>query len=115
LRRFQRSYPSIRLRMFYSGNDVDERVLAGEADVGLTLEQGPELPRAAAVVYEPAGELDYLLITPPRHALLRRRTLDLRHIVEHPLVLGEPVAYSRRRVQEILHRYNLTGALRLAV
>lgn len=115
LRRFQRSYPSIRLRMFYSGNDVDERVLAGEADVGLTLEQGPERPRSAAAIYEPAGELDYLLITPPRHSLLRRRTLDLRHVVEHPLVLGEPVAYSRRRVQEILHRYNLTDAMRLAV
>jgi DNA-binding transcriptional LysR family regulator len=115
LRRYQRGYPSIRLRMVYTGNDVDQRILGGEVDVGLTLEQGPESPRSSAVVYEPAGELDYLLVTPPRHALLRRRSLDLRHIVEHPLVLGEPVAYSRRRVQEILHRYNLTYAMRLAV
>jgi DNA-binding transcriptional LysR family regulator len=115
LRRYQRAFPSIRLRMVYTGNDVDERILSGEVDVGLTLEQGPESPRSSAVVYEQAGELDYLLVTPPRHALLRRRALDLRHVVEHPLVLGEPVAYSRRRVQEILHRYNLTSALRLAV
>jgi DNA-binding transcriptional LysR family regulator len=115
LRRFQRVYPTVRLRMFYTGNDVDQRILSGEADVGLTLEQGPDSPRSPAVVYEPAGELDYLLVTPPRHALLRQRTLDLRQIVEHPLVLGEPVAYSRRRVQEILHRYNLTNAMRLAV
>lgn len=115
LRRYQRAFPSIRLRMVYTGNDVDQRILSGEVDVGLTLEQGPESPRSPAVVYEPAGELDYLLVTPPRHALLRRRALDLRHIVEHPLVLGEPVAYSRRRVQEILHRYDLTNALRLAV
>ena len=115
LRRFQRCHPPIQLRIFYSGNDVDQRVLAGEADVGLTLEQGPESPCSPAVIYEPAGELDYLLVTPPRHPLLRRRVLDLRHIVDHPLILGEPVAYSRRRVQEILHRYNLTHALRLAV
>jgi DNA-binding transcriptional LysR family regulator len=59
--------------------------------------------------------LDYLLVTPPKHPLLRPRVLDLDHIVEHPLVLGEPVAYSRRRVQEVLHRYDLTDKLQLAV
>jgi len=114
LRRFQRSHPTIRLRILYTGNDVDQRILGGEADVGLTLEQGPDSPCSSAVIYEPAGELDYLLVTPPKHPLLRHRDLELRHIVEYPLVLGEPVAYSRRRVQEILHRYDLTNALRLA-
>jgi DNA-binding transcriptional LysR family regulator len=115
LRQFQRSHPSIRLRMIYTGNDVEQRVLTGEADIGLTLEPGPDSPYSAAVVYEPAGELNYLLVTAPRHPLLKRRTLGLSHIVKHPLVLGESVAYSRRRVQEILHRYNLTNELRLAV
>ncbi len=115
LRRFQRSHPSVQLRISYTGNDVDQRVLSGEADIGLTLEQGPEERRSAAVVYEPAGELDYLLVMPPRHPLRQRRALELRHIVDYPLVLGEPVAYSRRRVQEILHRHNLTHELRLAV
>src|SRR5947208_3162166 len=44
LRRFQRGYPQIRLRAFYTGNDVDQRILSGEADVGLTLEPGPDIP-----------------------------------------------------------------------
>jgi DNA-binding transcriptional LysR family regulator len=115
LRHFQRSYPQLRLRILYTGNDVEQRVLDGEADVGLTLEPGPDVPCPSALIYEAAGEVDYLLVTPPRHPLLRQRALHLRHIVQHPLVLGEPVAYSRRRVQEILHRYNLTQELRVAV
>ena len=67
LRRFQRIHPSVQLRISYTGNDVDQRVLTGEADIGLTLEQGPEEKRSSAVVYEAAGELDYLLVMPPRH------------------------------------------------
>jgi DNA-binding transcriptional LysR family regulator len=115
LRRFQRRYPQIRLRVFYTGNDVEQRVLGSEADVGLTLEPGPDIPCSTAAVYEAAGEVDYLLVTPPRHPLLRQRALHLRQVIRHPLVLGEPAAYSRRRVQEILHRYNLTQELCVAV
>ena len=115
LRRFQRTHPSVQLRITYTGNDVDQRILSGDADVGLTLEQGPEAQRSSAVIYEPAGELDYLLVMPPRHPLRSKRVLELRNIVDYPLVLGEPVAYSRRRVQEIMHRYNLTHEVKLAV
>jgi DNA-binding transcriptional LysR family regulator len=115
LRQFQRGYPPVRLRVFYTGNDVDQRVLSGEADVGFTLEPGPDIPCATAVVYEPAGEVDYLLVTPPRHPLLRMRPLRLPHVARYPLVLGEPAAYSRRRVQEILHRHDLIRSVAVAV
>jgi len=115
LRQFQRAYPQVRLRVLYTGNDVSQRILGDEADVGFTLEPGPDTPPPTSVVYEPAGEVDYLLITPPRHPLLRQRALHPRHVVTYPLVLGEPAAYSRRRVQEVLHRHDLTGVLSVAV
>jgi DNA-binding transcriptional LysR family regulator len=115
LRRFQLSYPGIHLHLVFTGNDVDQRIISGAADVGLTLEPGPDNPCLAAVVYEPAGEVDYLLAAPPRHVLLRARKLQLKQIAEFPLVLGEAAAYSRRRVQEILHRHNLTDAVQVAV
>jgi DNA-binding transcriptional LysR family regulator len=115
LRMFQALQPGVRLGVVYTGNDVEQRILDGAADVGLTLEPGPDDPRPAAAIYEPVGEVDYLLVTPPRHPLLRRRTLQLRHIVAYPLVLGESVAYSRHRVQEALHRHALQGNIALAV
>ncbi|MCI0626759.1 MAG: LysR family transcriptional regulator [Acidobacteria bacterium] len=115
LRQFQGRYAQIRLRVFYTGNDVEQRILSSEADVGFTLEPGPDIPCSTAVVYEPAGEVDYLLVTPPRHPLLRQRALQLRHVIQYPLVLGEPAAYSRRRVQEILHRDHPPQAVRVVV
>jgi LysR family cys regulon transcriptional activator len=115
LRAFQRRYPKIRLRAIYTGNDVDQRVLSGEANVGFTLEPGPAIACSPAVVYEDAGEVDYLLVASPRHPLLAERKLQLPQILEYPLVLGDTNAYSRRRVQEVLHRYDLLDSLQLAV
>jgi DNA-binding transcriptional LysR family regulator len=115
LARFQSDYPAIRLRLFFTGNDVDERVARGEADVGFTLQPGPDIPCSPAVVYEPAGEVDYLLVAPARHPLTKSRSLQLGHIAEYPLVVGEEGAYSRRRVQEVLHRHNLTQNIRVVV
>ncbi len=116
MRRFQQRYPAVRLRVFYTGSDeVEPRVLSGDADVAVTLEPGPEERRSTTTSYEPAGELDYLLIAPPRHPLLRRRALSLPGIVQHPLVLGETGAYSRRRVQEVLHRHELAHQAAIAV
>lgn len=115
LRRFHDAMPPVRLRVIYTGNDVEARVLSDEADVGFTLEPGPDTPPMPAIRYEPAGEVDYLLVTPADHPLLRDPDLSLEGIVRHPLVLGHAEGYSRRRVQEILHREQLTGALRVAV
>jgi LysR family cys regulon transcriptional activator len=115
LRRFQRRYPRVRVRVFYTDlAEVEPRLLRGEADVVFTLEPGPESSGSPTVMYEPADEVDYLLIAPPRHPLLRQRTLRLPQVLRYPLVLGEPGAYSRRRVQEVLHRHNLTSQIVLA-
>src|SRR5947208_6642145 len=57
VRRFQARYPGIRLRLAYTGIDeVEPRVLRGEADVAFTLEPGPDRPASSAATYEPAGE-----------------------------------------------------------
>jgi DNA-binding transcriptional LysR family regulator len=115
VRNFQKTHPGVRLRLIFTGNDVDQRIASGEADLGFTLEPGPDNPCGSAVVYEPAGEVDYLLVAPRGHRLVRARALALRQIVEHRLVLGEAAAYSRRRVEEVLHRHDLTSAVKLAV
>ncbi len=115
LARFRRAFPQVRLHVVYTGNDVDQRVAEGTADVGLSLEPGPDVPCRPTLVYEPAGQIDYLLVAPPRHPLLSRRTLTLRHILEHPLVLADAGGYSRRRVEEALHLHALASRLSLAV
>src|SRR4051794_6180300 len=71
---FHRRYPAVRLRVDYTSIDeVEPLVLDGKADVAFTLEPGPDRQPGSATVYEPAGTLDYLLVTPRRHALARPR------------------------------------------
>jgi DNA-binding transcriptional LysR family regulator len=41
--------------------------------------------------------------------------MRLESVVEYPLVLSNPQAYSRHRVQEVFHRYNLLQRMQLAV
>lgn len=116
MRTFQKRFPSIRLAVHYtSGAEVEPRVLSGTADLAFTLEPGPDSPPSGGTAYEDACELDYLLITRAGHALARSPTLDLKDIVHHRLVLGEPGAYSRRRLEEILHRHGLTRTAQVAV
>jgi DNA-binding transcriptional LysR family regulator len=116
MRAFQRRYPAIRLAVHYTGIDeIEPRVVEGKADVALTLEPEPSHPSSAETFYEPAAKLDYLLIAPPRHDLVRMEALHLHEIAKHPLVLGELGAYSRRRVQAVFHRYDLAKELNIAV
>ena len=113
---FRNRYPSIRLVMRYTNSaEVESLVLDGIADVTLTLEPGPDEPISSAIAYQPAGELDYLLVTPPKHPLLRKKSNQLEAIAAYPMVLGIRDAYSRHRVQEVFHRHNLTGKLKIAV
>ncbi len=116
MRAFQKQFPPVRLAVHYtSGPEVEPLVLSGTADLAFTLEPGPDSPTSAGTIYEDACELDYLLILPPRHALARSSSLHLREITKHPLVLAEPAAYSRQRLKEILHRYDLTRSAKVAV
>jgi DNA-binding transcriptional LysR family regulator len=114
LRRFQKQHPSVQLRLIFTGNDVDEWIADGRADVGLTLEPGPDERASATVTYEACGEVDYLLVAPSRHPLVRARSFKLRQLADHPLVLGVAASYSRRRVEEVLHRHDLTDNIQLA-
>jgi LysR family nitrogen assimilation transcriptional regulator len=116
MRAFQRRYPAIRLAVHYTAIDeIAPRVREGKTDLALTLEPEPSQPSPAESTYEPAGVLDYLLVMPPRHELARLDALHLRDIAKCPLVLGEMKAYSRRRVQEVFHRYDLASELNVAV
>ena len=113
---FRERYPSVRLVMRYTNSkEVETLVSEGIADVTLTLEPGPDEPISSAIVYQPAGELDYLLVTPLKHQLLRKKSDQLEAIVAYPLVLSARDAYSRHRVQEVFHRHNLTEKVRIAV
>jgi LysR family cys regulon transcriptional activator len=113
---FRRRFPQVRLRLLYAEDHALEAfVERGEVDMALTLEPGPGRVPRSTVMLEPAYELDYVLVTPPRHALFRKRRLRLDDIVCYPLVVGAPGTSSRRRIEEVFHRHKLLSAMTVAV
>ena len=113
--RFRRGCPGVRVRLLYTSlEEVVPRVAAGEADVAFTLDAGPDRPRPETVAYEPAAEVEFLLVARAGHPLLKRPGVSLAQVVKYPLVLGEPGAYTRQRFEQLLHRHSLGGLVELA-
>lgn len=69
--------------------EIPEAIEKGRADLGLTTTSSPD-PGSAWVAFEPAYELEVVLITPKDHPLARRRTVRARDVAEYPLVNAPP-------------------------
>jgi DNA-binding transcriptional LysR family regulator len=115
MRRFQRLHGDIRLKLSYLRDaQLTEAVLFAKADVAVTLEPGPT-GLVPGLMHEVVGEVDYLLVTPLRHPLAKRTRFRLPDLARYPLVLGDELAYSRQRVQEVFHRHHLIESMTIAV
>jgi DNA-binding transcriptional LysR family regulator len=79
------------------------------------LKPGPRDQSSLLIAYEPISEMDFLLVAPLGHPLIGKRPLKISDIVEHPLVLGRPEAFSRRRFEEVLHSHQLEARARVAL
>jgi DNA-binding transcriptional LysR family regulator len=87
---FQRRYPAVRLTLRELTDTVIlAAIKAGEADVGLLHDQGPEFKQLNPwLEIEPVYEVDIALITPTGHPLARRRTVQPGDLRDYPLVNG---------------------------
>jgi DNA-binding transcriptional LysR family regulator len=109
LAQFRRKYPSVCLRLLHRNATAaaEELVLAGQADLALTLEPGPGVA-SRGVSVERAYPIDYLAIFPRRHPLARQRSLRLAAIVKHPLIVGHSGTYGRQLLEQALHHEGLS-------
>jgi DNA-binding transcriptional LysR family regulator len=83
---FERRHPQAQLRLLeLRVEQVAAAVESGEADLGLTTEQGTDR-RNPWLRYEPAYELELYLVTPKDHPLARRRRVRPRDLLGYPLV-----------------------------
>jgi DNA-binding transcriptional LysR family regulator len=106
VRRFHKAYPAIRVR-------VSTKT---ERDIEDALLRDPGLAFGVAAPYEAGGELEYRhlfsldwgLITPPGHPLLRRRRLTLRDLAGVPLIVFERGSTGRQHVLEAFHGLGLS-------
>lgn len=115
LHQFQQEYPEIVLEIIQGDGSIAEKmVIHGEADLAMSLEPGPGFTSGMLQI-EPAYEIDFLLVTPSRHALIRKKSLRLADLVDYPLVLPCQKAYSRHLIDQAFHRQGLLDQMNIAV
>ncbi|HKB01827.1 MAG TPA: LysR substrate-binding domain-containing protein [Gemmataceae bacterium] len=106
VRRFHAANPAVRVRLSTHS----------EAEVEESLARDPDVDLGVAAPYEAGGELDYIhlfsldwsLIAPPRHALLRKPRLKLADLAATPLILFERGSTGRQHVLDAFHALGLT-------
>lgn len=106
IRAFHRAFPDIRVRL-------SSRT---ERDIEDALLRDPDLAFGVAAPYEGGGGLEYRhlfsldwgLITPPGHALLKKRGLTLADLVDVPLIVFERGSTGRQHVLDEFHALGLS-------
>jgi DNA-binding transcriptional LysR family regulator len=104
--RFHAAFPHIQVRL----SNRTER------DIESALLNEPELAFGVAAPYETAPELEYRhlfsldwgLVAPPRHPLLRRPDLTLRDLADQPLIFFERGSTGRQHVLDAFHGLGLS-------
>jgi DNA-binding transcriptional LysR family regulator len=106
VRRFHAAHPHIRVRL----SNRTEREIEDE------LRQDPDVAVGVAAPYEPAADLEYRhlfsldwgVVAPPRHPLLKKPRLSLRHLIDVPLILFERGSTGRQHVIDAFHGAGLS-------
>jgi DNA-binding transcriptional LysR family regulator len=109
VRRFHKAFESIHVRLSnMTEMEIEEALL-----------RDPDLAFGVAAPYESSGDLEYLhlfsmnwsLIAPPRHPLLRKSTLKLNDLVRAPLILFERGSTGRQHVMDAFHGQGLSPSV----
>ena len=106
VKRFHAAHRNIRVRLSACTEHEIERELM----------EFPEINLGVAAPYEPVGELEYRhlfsmdwsVITPRRHPLLKLRRVSLADVAEFPLITYERGSTGRAHVLEAFYRQSLT-------
>lgn len=111
VRKFHAAFPHIRVRL----------TARSEAEIEQTLRDDPEIAFGVAAPYEASPELEYRhlfsmnwsVIAPPGHAVLKRKKVLLADVVRYPLIFFERGSTGRQHVAEALRERKLAADVEL--
>lgn len=106
VRRFHRAYPDIRVRLSTrTERDIEEALLR---DPDLAFGVAAPYEGSAGIEYRHLFSLDWGLIAPPGHPLLRKRGLSLADLTDVPLIVFERGSTGRQHVLDAFHGRGLS-------
>ena len=106
VRRFHEAFPQIRVRLSnHTEQEIEQALLT---DPELALGVAAPYESSLGLEYQHLFSLEWYLIAPPRHALLRKRGLRLHDLAEQPLILFERGSTGRTHVINAFHGEGLS-------
>ena len=106
IRDFHAAFPDIRVRLSnHTEQEIEEALLQ---DPDLALGVAAPYESSLALEYRHLFSLDWFLVTPPRHPLLRRPRLALADLTDLPLILFERGSTGRTHVIDAFHGAGLS-------
>ncbi|MDO9012416.1 MAG: HTH-type transcriptional regulator CysB [Gallionella sp.] len=111
VKQFIERYPRVKLGL-HQGSPIQiaEQVLNGEANIGIATES---LSLYDDLIVLPGYEWHHCVITPPRHALLKEKTLTLEAIARYPIITYDFAFTGRGKINEAFHEAGITPNIAL--
>jgi DNA-binding transcriptional LysR family regulator len=106
VRRFHAAFPNIRVRLSNHTEQEIEAELLNDLDLSLGVAAPYESPPELEYIH--LLSLDWSLIAPPRHPLLRLKSLTLENLIDVPLILLEHGSTGRQHVMDAFHGHGLS-------
>jgi DNA-binding transcriptional LysR family regulator len=106
VRRFHAAFPGFRVRLSNRTEQEIEQALLEDPEIALGVAAPYET--SADLEYRHLFSMDWSLIAPPRHPLLRRRKLTLADLADVPLILFERGSTGRQHVMDAFHGAGLS-------
>jgi DNA-binding transcriptional LysR family regulator len=111
VKRFHAAFPHMQVRLSNRIEQEIEEELLSESDI----EVGVAAPYEASpkLQYSHLFSMDWSLITPARHPLLKKRSLRMADLVDQPLILFERGSTGRRHVIDAFHGAGLSPRIEM--
>jgi DNA-binding transcriptional LysR family regulator len=106
VRRFHAKFPGYRVRLSNRTEQEIEQALLEDPEVSLGVAAPYET--SSDLRYQHLFSMDWSVIAPPRHPLLRRRRLGLADLTDQPLILFERGSTGRQHVMDAFHGAGLS-------
>ena len=101
VRKFHAAHPGFRVRLSDRTEQEIEKALLEDPEIALGLAAPYETP--AGLEYRHLFSMDWSLIAPPGHPILRKKRLGLADLAEQPLILFERGSTGRQHVMDAFH------------
>jgi DNA-binding transcriptional LysR family regulator len=108
LKVFRKSYKNRLLIRHGNNRRAEELLLAGEADLALSLEAGSG-KESPSIEYAPAYFVDFLAVASRQHKFFSGKSQSLRELVTHDLIVTAPGTHGRDALDQALFKDRLTA------